>query len=149
LKDVVEEHGKFILEVVLMPKTLLILFLIMCWTLSPSLGQAEKSEQKLIPVKPSYHEAAYVPHAGEQASNPVQPTGPNPRDQLYVFWILGKVLSYPVDKVEAFIYSRFKRAPAGNAQPAAAPANPNPFASVNWREIPPAPPVHAEKGSKR
>lgn len=149
LKDVVEEHGKFIFEVVFMPKTLLILFLIMCWTVSPSLGQADKSEQKLIPVRPSYHEASYVPHAGEQASSPVQPTGPNPRDQLYIFWILGKVLSYPVDKVEAFIYSRFKGAPAGSPRPAAAPANANPFASVNWREIPPAPPAHGEKATRR
>jgi len=133
-------------EVVVMPKTLLILFLTMCWTVSPSLGQADKSEQKLIPVKPSYHEATYVPHAGEQ---PVRQTGPTPRDQLYIFWIVGKLISYPVDKVEAFIQDRFRGARAGTAQPAAAPSSANPFSSVNWREIPPAPPAQVEKQSRR
>jgi hypothetical protein len=144
----IEELANFIFEGDLMPKTLLILFLIVCWTMAPSYGRAEKSEQKLIPVKPSYHEAAYVPHAGEQASNPLQPTAPTPRDQLYVFWILGRIISYPIDKAESFIYNRIKGVPAGTPQPAAAPAAPNPFASVNWREIPPAPPANAEKGSR-
>ncbi len=100
------------------------------------------AESGLIPVKPSYTEAAYTPsNTTEQMNSAAVPT-PSPRDQMYVFWILGKMLSYPVDKVESFILSKLKRnSDSAVATPAGASSQPNPFQSINWREIPPAPPA--------
>ena len=40
---------------------LLISFLVLLWVASLCLAQAESPGKKLIPVKPSYHEATYVP----------------------------------------------------------------------------------------
>jgi hypothetical protein len=130
-----------------MVKTLLLLLPMMLWTASACVGQA--TEKKLIQVKPSYHEASYVPHAGDQVASAEFPAAPSPRDQLYVFWILGKVLSYPIDKTESFIRERLSRSSKGpEAAPAAAASTPNPFNSVNWKEIPPAPPVKASATGK-
>jgi hypothetical protein len=99
-------------------------------------GQTGKGAGDLIPVEPVYSEAA-------AANEQLQTNGgafpqPSPRDQLYVFWFLGKMLSYPVDKIEAYIQSKLNQP---KAVPASAPSGANPFDSVNWREIPPAPPV--------
>ncbi len=119
-----------------MAKISLFTILIALLTISPCLAQA--TGKKLIPVVPSYHEAAYVPQKDE-----VVDELPSPRDQMYVFWILGRVLSYPFDKAEAYIDS-IKNKPKVQAVPATAPAAvtaPNPFLSVNWKEIPPAPPA--------
>jgi hypothetical protein len=111
--------------------------LIILWAVSACF--AEPAEKKLIPVYPSYHEAAYVPQKAEVVDDL-----PTPRDQMYVFWILGRVLSFPFDKAEGYIES-FKNSRKVKAVPAAAPAQskaPNPFAFSNWKEIPPAPPVN-------
>ncbi|MBI5251313.1 MAG: hypothetical protein HY912_17630 [Desulfomonile tiedjei] len=118
-----------------MAKTYLIVIMtVLC---AASTGFAQTADKKLIRVYPSYHEAAYVPQ--EEVADEL----PSPRDQMYVFWILGRVLSYPFDKAEGYIDSiRSKR--KLQVVPAAAPAQataPNPFVSVNWREIPPAPPA--------
>jgi hypothetical protein len=71
---------------------------------------------------------------------------------MYVFWILGKMLSYPIDKAEAYIYSfKKKEKPRveGAPTPATATPNANPFNSVNWSEIPPAPPAAGHSGRAR
>jgi hypothetical protein len=130
-----------------MAKTFLLLLPIMLWTASTCVGQA--TEKKLIQVKPSYHEASYVPHAGDQGAGQMVPAPPTPREQMYVFWILGKILSYPIDKTESFIRERFARSSKKiKAEPASASSGPNPFNSVNWKEIPPAPPVKATASSR-
>jgi len=98
------------------------------------------AQQGLIPVKPSYTDAAYTPQ--KEASLQDAEAAPTPRDQMYVFWVLGKMLSYPIDKAESFILSKLKKgAEPAVATPAGASSQPNPFHSVNWREIPPAPPA--------
>jgi hypothetical protein len=133
-----------------MSKALLTAFLILLWTASLCLAQAENAGKKLIQVKPGYHEATYVPQAEQPAADPTMPPPPTPREQMYVFWILGKMLSYPIDKAESYVYSFAKKSkpqPDGAPIPATATATPNPFSSVNWSEIPPAPPAsgRAEK----
>lgn len=101
------------------------------------------AESKLIQVKPSYAESSYKPAEEIQGETGYSYSAPSPRDQMYIFWILGKMLSYPVDKVEDFISSKLKF--RENSKPVAAPAiatsRPDPFESINFREIPPAPPV--------
>lgn len=119
-----------------MRKTSLLVILSILW--AGSVCFAQTAEKKLIPVYPSYHEATYVPQTEEAADEL-----PSPRDQMYVFWILGRVLSYPFDKAESYIDS-IKAKRRVQAVQAAAPAQkpvPNPFLSVNWGEIPPAPPA--------
>jgi hypothetical protein len=132
-----------------MSKILLLLIPIMLWTASACLGQAQEEEKKLIPVKPSYHEASYVPHAGDQGPGQVFPAPPTPREQMYIFWLVGKMLSFPIDKVESFIRDRTTRPSKGaETAPAAAASAPNPFNALNWKEIPPAPPVKAAATAK-
>lgn len=100
------------------------------------------AESGLIPVKPRYTEAAYTPSKGTEPTDSEGAPTPSPRDQMYVFWILGKMLSYPVDKIESFVLSKLKRTDDSvEATPAGASSQPNPFQSINWREIPPAPPA--------
>ncbi len=123
------------------------------WTVVPAiiallfLGYVDASESwaesKLIQVKPSYSESGYQPNDQVQGETGYYYSPPGPRDQMYIFWILGKVLSYPIDKVEDFISSRLRStsAPTPVAAPALATSKPNPFDSVNFREIPPAPPA--------
>jgi len=64
---------------------------------------------------------------------------------MYVFWIVGKILSYPVDKVEAFITGKLQSFQKPILRPASAPASEvqavNPFDAVDTSEIPPAPPA--------
>jgi|GEM_PF-1809981 len=100
------------------------------------------AESGLIPVKPSYTEAAYTPSKATEVTDSEATATPSPRDQMYVFWILGKMLSYPVDKVESFVLSKLKRNnDSALPAPAGVSSQPNPFQSINWREIPPAPPA--------
>lgn len=113
----------------------------------PVFGEAQQSPGGLIQVKPSYQEATYIPqqNAGQAAPVTPGPPPPSPRDQLYVFWLVGKILSYPVDKVEAFIASKLQDFQKPALQPASAPASDvkaiNPFDAVDTSEIPPAPPA--------
>ena len=113
------------------------------------LAQAEEAHKNLITVKPSYHDATYVPQREQPVVDPTVPPPPTPREQMYVFWILGKMLSYPIDKAESCIYgyiNRSKEKTHARVAPAAASTAPNPFASVSWSEIPPAPPVSGHGG---
>jgi hypothetical protein len=151
-KDVIKGHEISRPEVVFMRATLLISFLVFLWVASLCLAQAESPGKKLIPVKPSYHEATYVPQAEQPAADPTLPPPPTPREQMYVFWILGKMLSYPIDKAESYVsgFTKKSKPPAeGTPTPATATATPNPFSSVNWSEIPPAPPVSGRAGKSR
>ncbi len=115
--------------------------LITLWISPVCLTWGEKPETKLIRVKPAYEEVAEPAPA---VRNPNTPPPPSPRDQMYVFWILGRILSYPIDTAESYVsgwVDRWRNRPV--AQPAAAPAGPNPFNSIRLREIPPAPPVQS------
>ncbi|HTY22103.1 MAG TPA: hypothetical protein VMC85_03180 [Desulfomonilaceae bacterium] len=103
-------------------------------------GQAGKPQANVIPVRPAYDEPAQ--QSGNSSADPAGPELPKPSEQLYVFWFLGKIISYPVDTAEAYITSyieKWRQPP----QPVAVPASsrPNPFDSVKWRAIPPAPPI--------
>jgi hypothetical protein len=77
----------------------------------------------------------------QQEMNPFAPPAPTPRDQFYVFWFLGRMISYPIDKLESFIFSKTWRLSPGTPVPASAGPNSSPFDSLNHKEIPPAPPV--------
>jgi hypothetical protein len=124
-----------------MTKTLALLSVVILLAVSVCFGQSQNSDKKLIQVKPAYSEATPEPQPQAQI-DPYAPAPPRPRDQLYVFWILGKLISYPIDKVESYIYKiRSDRNREGAPVPASAGSDRNPFSSVNWREIPPAPPV--------
>jgi hypothetical protein len=131
---------------------LLFVSLTLLWITPVGLAQAETAGKKLIPVKPSYHEATYVPPAERPTVDPNMPPPPTPREQMYVFWILGKMLSYPIDKAESYVYSFTKKTKPkvdGAPTPATAAATPNPFSSVNWSEIPPSPPASGRSEKSR
>jgi hypothetical protein len=109
---------------------------------------AERTETGLIRVEPRFKEASYRPDArakgaatryGRPHFRVEDPPPPAPKDQLYVFWLLGKVISYPVDKVESLIFRSDKI--KGDHVPGPVIVNTNPFKKLNESEIPPAPPV--------
>lgn len=113
------------------------LVLIVCY--SPVFG-----ETKLIPVTPQYQDPPSAP-SGKQSDQMADPL-PSPRDQMYVFWIAGRLLSYPFDAIESLL-SKAKNSIGQRKMfaPASAPGQDNPFSSMNWREIPPAPPFASDK----
>lgn len=97
------------------------------------------ADPTLIRVKPSYQEASYAPNKAA-ADKSADLDAPSPREQMYVFWVLGKALSYPLDAVEQFIAQKraeWKQRPAA-IEPVAVP---DPFEGIETREIPPAPPA--------
>lgn len=98
------------------------------------------SDSTLIPVKPSYQEASYQGRQPQVAGAFPAGRHPTPREQMYVFWILGKVLSYPIDQLEAIITRRHNTSAAKPIK-ASAPSTYDPFKEIEGREIPPAPPV--------
>lgn len=114
------------------------------------LAQADEAHKNLITVKPGYQQATYVPQHDQSVVDPTMPPPPTPREQMYVFWILGKMLSYPVDKAESYVYNFINKPKPkvhSSTTPATASTAPNPFASVSWTDIPPAPPAlaHAKR----
>lgn len=131
-----------------MTRILLILLLAAAWIGQGLLCYAQPQDGKLIRVQPSFSETSSSAPAVQQSSDQSMPT---PREQMYVFWILGKVLSYPVDTAESYVSRWWRNWRSGPvARPASAPAAPNPFDSMGSREIPPAPPVMpASAGSSR
>jgi hypothetical protein len=107
------------------------------------LAEAKGPNGKLIPVE--LPEPAQ-PQVQEVAPDPTSPEGyqmPAPKDQLYVFWAAGRILSFPVDLAESIIRKvKGKAKPkAGSPVQASSPVNGSPFDNLNWREIPPAPPA--------
>ena len=127
-----------------MMKIVLVMALALVLGAAPVFGQPEKADKDLIKVFPSYQEASYVPSRSGETGPTNTISQPSPKDQMYVFWFLGRALSYPVDKVESLVSNwRAKRAEKAIATPASSSGVPNPFDSVKWREIPPAPPAVA------
>lgn len=127
-----------------MARTTVMLIIFSLFAAATCICQAEQGEKKLIPVKPDYAEASPVPNPSPAPASldPQSPPLPSPRDQMYVFWLLGQVLSYPIDKAESFVRARLRDISAKPVvKPASAPAAGNPFESVHMGEIPPAPPI--------
>jgi hypothetical protein len=123
-----------------MTRRFVAVLLVTLWISPVCLTWGENPQGKLIPVKPAYEEAVQPTQAVRDANTPTPPT---PRDQMYVFWVLGRILSYPIDTAESYVsewIGSWRNRPI--AQPASAPAAPNPFTSIRLREIPPAPPAH-------
>ena len=97
-------------------------------------------DDRLIRVKPSYQEASYSGRTPQMVEGFSETRAPSPREQMYVFWILGKVLSYPIDQLESFINQQRNKAVVTPIK-ASASSSYNPFKEIEGREIPPAPPV--------
>jgi hypothetical protein len=106
-------------------------------------GEAKALNGKLIPVElaepaqPQVREVSPDPNTAEGYQMPA------PKDQLYVFWVAGKILSFPVDLAESLI-RKVKGKPkpqAGSPVQASSQPSNSPFDNLNWREIPPAPPA--------
>ncbi len=123
-----------------MTKTIVTIIVVILWLTTACFGQTGKAQNNLIQVKPENNEAI----SGSPQGNPDDSGLPKPSDQLYVFWYLGRIISYPIDTAEAYITSYIARL-RQPAQPVAVPASSsplsNPFDSVKWKAIPPAPPV--------
>ena len=123
-----------------MVKTIATIIIAILWLTSACFGQTGKAQNNLVPVKPGYDE----PISQRPSDNPEDSGLPKPSDQLYVFWYLGKIISYPIDTAEAYITSCIAKL-RQPTQPVAVPASStplsNPFDSVQWKSIPPAPPV--------
>jgi len=119
---------------------LLILVTVTLTLCAVALSQAEDQRRNLVPVKPAAEVDA-------QAAQPARPAAgglgqPTAADQLYVFWALGKLISYPFDAADSYI-QRYREGSDSDAKaiPAAAPGAANPFDAVKLGQIPPAPPV--------
>ena len=98
------------------------------------------NDNGLIRVTPAYHEAVAAPSTNTpvDASNVLGP--PTPREQMYVFWLLGKALSYPIDRIESYVLLKLKR--SRNKQATINVSSvPNPFEAADLSQVPPAPPV--------
>jgi hypothetical protein len=124
-----------------MVRILPMLVLAIIWLTTACFGQAGKPNN-LIPVKPGFDTSTSVP----PPTNSDGPELPRPADQLYVFWYLGQIISYPIDTADAYIRSyiaKLREPPPPVAVPASSAPLPNPFDSVKWKSIPPAPPVAA------
>ncbi len=117
----------------------ILLFAVLCLA-TAAFGQSGKPEKNLIPVTSAEEESLSGKQQAGSRVSPDTPEPPTPSEQMYVFWYLGKVISYPVDTVEAYIRS-WLTAPTPVAVPASGSSASNPFDSVKWRAIPPAPPV--------
>ncbi|MGC8658390.1 MAG: hypothetical protein ACP5U1_04890 [Desulfomonilaceae bacterium] len=106
-------------------------------------SSAENKNPELIVVKPATSQPAKeIPVEGSVDNG--QYANPSPREQLYVFWLLGQVISYPIDKIESYVTKKLYSLEMPKLVPAAATnARPSvsPFDALNRREIPPAPPV--------
>lgn len=135
-------------EVVFMVKILLVVLLSFPWPATVCCGETAKTGEPLIPVKPAYEDASPTVRPAGQAAEAAS-AEPTPRDQMYVFWLLGRMISYPVDRIEAYIVDRFNRKQKEGAPIPATASAPNPFESVNWREIPPAPPAGSTPATKK
>ncbi len=131
-----------------MIRTIGLTLLVLAWSAGLCLVGAQAPHGKLIPVQRAEQPE---PQVQEEAPDQAATSGyalPAPKDQLYVFWVLGRILSFPVDLAESIIRKRRSHAQhkEGSAVQASSPVNGNPFENLNWREIPPAPPVSDTRG---
>jgi hypothetical protein len=131
-----------------MARTLGILLLTLLWLSTAAFGQSGKTDKNLIPVKAAADESLAEQQQSRSTASANGPEAPTPAEQMYVFWYLGKVLSYPVDAVESYIRN-WREAPKPVAVPASSSSKANPFESVKWTAIPPAPPVANDAGGNR
>jgi hypothetical protein len=119
----------------------LVVLLMLVWFCPPCWGENESRRPTLIPVKPSFHEASYVPGNQEPREPTVQGEPmPTPREQMYVFWLMGRAISYPLDKAESYLRKLRDKATFRQITVQSAPP-PNPFDRLDVSEIPPAPPA--------
>ncbi len=129
----------------LMKKAILILSILTLVFLFAIYSAAENRSPKLIAVRPAVTQTSQQPqNSGPAPELYGQYPDPTPRDQLYVFWLFGKIISYPVDKIESYVSKKLYSVEKPQLVPAAASAPgvvSSPFDSINRREIPPAPPV--------
>ena len=104
-----------------MPRIRHVVVFLIIITCAWGLSCANAEEQKLIRVTISSHEAAVVAPSKAVAPKAVSSRPPTPREQMYVFWLIGKVLSYPVDSVESYVTGLLNGPlPGPVAQPASA-----------------------------
>jgi hypothetical protein len=105
---------------------------------------ADEPAKKLIAVRPNFHEAENVPDGRQAVDFESEQRFPTPREQMYVFWLVGRVLSYPVDKAESAVrgWLEKRKGRAANA-PAQLEDGRNPFDSVDFGALPPAAPALA------
>jgi hypothetical protein len=123
-----------------MVRIVLVFLLAIVWLATACFAQAGQTQNNLIPVKPGFDNPTSVP----PPTNSDGPELPKPSDQLYVFWYLGQIISYPIDTAETYIRSyiaKLRQPPQPVAVPASSTPMVNPFDSVKWNAIPPAPPV--------
>jgi hypothetical protein len=59
---------------------------------------------------------------------------------MYVFWLMGRAISYPLDKAESYLKKLRDKATIKQVTIKSAPP-PNPFDRLDVSEIPPAPPA--------
>ncbi len=103
-----------------------------CW--------AADTQPKLIKVITDYTDTPLPVVAPAPSIPEYQP--PSPREQMYVFWLAGRVISMPIDLLEKAVGKvRSSVSKARPPVPVQAAAVHSPFDNVNWREIPPAPPA--------
>lgn len=122
-----------------MYRSLLILLVSIVLVSPAGLVSAEQAVKNLVPVKSEYAQDAQAPASPEPVKSAGAPS-PTPAEQMYVFWMVGKVLSYPIDTLEGYV-RRLMEAPHPKVVPASAPATRNPFEARDLGQIPPAPPV--------
>jgi hypothetical protein len=137
----------------LMRKALLIFSTISLVCLLAIYSAAENRNPKLIAVRPAANQTSQQPQNTEPSPGfDGQYPDPTPRDQLYVFWLFGKIISYPIDKIESYVSKKLYSVEKPQLVPAAASAPgdaSSPFDAINRREIPPAPPVQAKSAPNR
>ncbi|MBM4328716.1 MAG: hypothetical protein FJ118_16305 [Deltaproteobacteria bacterium] len=74
---------------------------------------------------------------------------PTPREQMYVFWLMGRAISYPLDRAESYLKKLSEKATFKQITVKSTPP-PNPFDRLDVSEIPPAPPaLHGAAASQR
>jgi hypothetical protein len=133
-----------------MPRICVVLLLVVLCGASQCLGEAKKGDTIIVRVTPAPQQPDPAPQAQQAVAQPTEARAPTPREQLYVFWILGRMLSYPLDRAESYIRGKLERR---SQEPVAVPANAsgpgNPFDSVAQREIPPAPPAVGGAAAER
>ena len=113
---------------------------------------AESKSPKLIVVKPAYSQSANEKQNEGPVNTDAQYANPSPREQLYLFWLLGKIISYPIDNIESYVTKKLYSVEIPKLVPAAATntrPSVSPFDSLNRREIPPAPPVQDGTNPRR
>lgn len=125
-------------------RSALICLLIVLAIAGTCLAEPSNKPANLIPVRaPEAESPSAVAEEQQPSLDPNAAVKPSPSEQMYVFWLVGKMLSYPVDTMEAYVRDFMKR-----SQPKVVPASAgpdNPFENRDWSQIPPTPPVTGKR----